>query len=63
MQEERIEIIINEDASIEANTKGFKGRVCEEELEKILGKEWASVNKTDEYYQRRIAQNVQQVRN
>lgn len=62
MSEERIEITINKDGSIEANTKGFKGAVCEEELEKLLGREWASVNKTDEYYQKRVTQNVQEVR-
>lgn len=60
--EERIEVTINEDGSIQANTKGFKGKVCEEELEKLLGKEWTSVNKTDEYYQKRITQNIQEVR-
>lgn len=63
MTEERIEIIINEDASIDASAKNFKGPVCIEELENILGKEFASVNKTDEYHQKRIKQNIQQVRN
>lgn len=63
MSEERIEITINEDGSVDALSKGFKGPVCVEELENILGKEFASISKTDEYHQKHIKQNIQQVRN
>ncbi len=59
--EQRIEITINEDASLEAQTLGFQGETCLEEIENILGKEFSNIQKTDEFYQKKVNVNQQGV--
>ncbi len=51
MGEEKIIIEIDEDGSVEASTSGFKGSVCMNELQEILGKNesFSSIKTTDEY--------------
>jgi hypothetical protein len=36
MQEFKIEILIDEDGNVRAETKGMEGEVCVEELEEVL---------------------------
>lgn len=56
--QERIEIILDlEKAELKASTNGFEGDKCITEVEKIIGKD-INVDKTDEYYARRVTNNV-----
>lgn len=54
MQEIIIDIEIDENGDIKAETKGLKGESCIEELEMLMEElaEIEEVNKTDEYYQK-----------
>lgn len=47
-----IEITIDDLGKIEAETFGFKGKVCEKELNDLLSSEFVieSVDKKDDYY-------------
>ncbi len=58
MAEERITITIDAEGKVQASTEGFKGDVCIEELEKLLGDlvELEKITETDEHHQQvRIA--------
>ncbi len=52
MKELTIEISIDEAGGLEAETFGFKGKVCESELRNLLKDEFVieSVDKKDDYY-------------
>ena len=52
MKEFTIEISIDEEGGLEAETFGFKGKVCESELRGLLQDEFIieDVDKKDEYY-------------
>lgn len=52
MKELTIEISIDELGGLEAETFGFKGKVCESELRNLLQDEFVidSVDKKDDYY-------------
>lgn len=52
MKELTIEISIDELGGLEAETFGFKGKVCESELRNLLQDEFLidSVDKKDDYY-------------
>lgn len=52
MKELTIEIAIDELGGLEAETFGFKGKVCESELRNLLQDEFVidSVDKKDDYY-------------
>jgi len=54
MPEQRIVVNIDESGKISAETFGFKGEVCVDALEELLGDiaDLESITKTDEYYQR-----------
>ena len=54
MKEQRINIIINEDGSLDLKTDGIKGEACLSEVEEILDElaDIKEVKKTDEYYQK-----------
>lgn len=54
MQEQRINITINEDGSLDLKTDGIKGEACLSEVEELLDKlaDIKEVKKTDEYYQK-----------
>ena len=54
MKEQRINIIINEDGSLDLKTDGIKGESCLSEVEEILNElaDIKEVKKTDEYYQK-----------
>lgn len=54
MKEQRINIIINEDGSLDLETDGIKGEACLSEVEEILSElaDIKEVKKTDEYYQK-----------
>ncbi|WP_307971797.1 DUF2997 domain-containing protein [uncultured Brachyspira sp.] len=54
MKEQRINIIINEDGSLDLKTDGIKGEACLSEVEEILNElaDIKEVKKTDEYYQK-----------
>ena len=62
MQEYKIEIEIDENGGITAETKGMKGEVCVDELDQILqGLEGERDNKyKPEYYQKAQTQKVYQ---
>ena len=53
MKELTIEIEIDENGLIEAETFGFKGKVCESELNELLQSDFVieNIDKKDEYYQ------------
>jgi len=53
MKEYAIEIIIDEDGLLEAETFGFKGKVCESEIKELLSSEFVleEVEHKDEYFQ------------
>ncbi len=52
MKELTIEIMLNENGELEAETFGFKGKVCESELRELLQDEFVitDVEKKDDYY-------------
>ena len=54
MKEQRINITINEDGSLDLKTDGIKGESCLSEVEEILNElaDIKEVKKTDEYYQK-----------
>ena len=54
MKEQRINIIINEDVSLDLKTDGIKGEACLSEVEELLDElaDIKEVKKTDEYYQK-----------
>lgn len=54
MKEQRINIIINEDGSLDLKTDGIKGEACLSEVEELLDElvDIKEVKKTDEYYQK-----------
>ena len=54
MQEQRINITINEDGSLDLKTDGIKGEACLSEVEEFLDElaDIKEVKKTDEYYQK-----------
>lgn len=54
MKEQRINIIINEDGSLDLKTDGIKGESCLSEVEELLDElaDIKEVKKTDEYYQK-----------
>lgn len=54
MKEQRINITINEDGSLDFKTDGIKGEACLSEVEEILDElaDIKEVKKTDEYYQK-----------
>ena len=54
MQEQRINITINEDGSLDLKTDGIKGEACLSEVEELLDElvDIKEVKKTDEYYQK-----------
>jgi len=60
MQEFKINIEIDEDGNIKAETKGMKGEVCVDELENILkGLEGEQTYKNKpEFYQNRINNSI-----
>lgn len=57
--EKRIVVKIDENGQISAKTDGFKGETCVDELQKLLDgiAEINKVKKTDDYYQKDLAQN------
>lgn len=54
MKEQRINITINEDGSLDLKTDGIKGEACLSEIEELLDElaDIKEVKKTDEYYQK-----------
>jgi hypothetical protein len=52
MAEQRIDITIDRDGKIKAETEGIKGAVCLDALQELLGEidDLESFDKTDEYY-------------
>ncbi|WP_302271965.1 DUF2997 domain-containing protein [Brachyspira aalborgi] len=54
MKEQRINITINEDGSLDLKTDGIKGEACLSEVEELLDElaDIKEVEKTDEYYQK-----------
>ena len=62
MKEQRINITINEDGSLDLKTDGIKGEACLSEVEEILDglADIKDIKKTDEYYQKvgASAQNI-----
>lgn len=54
MKEQRINITINEDGSLDLKTDGIKGEACLSEVEEILSElaDIKEVKKTNEYYQK-----------
>ncbi len=54
MKEQRINITINEDGSLDLKTDGIKGGACLSEVEELLDElaDIKEVKKTDEYYQK-----------
>ena len=61
MKEEKIIVIINEDGSMELETKGIKGPVCEDALNELLEnmeEEALETKKTPEFYQKVDLSNV-----
>lgn len=54
MKEQRINITINEDGSLDLKTDGIKGEACLSEVEELLYElaDIKEVKKTDEYYQK-----------
>ena len=54
MKEQRINITINEDGSLDLKTDGIKGEAYLSEVEEILDElaDIKEVKKTDEYYQK-----------
>ena len=54
MKEQRINITINEDGSLDLKTDGIKGEACLSEVEEILDglADIKDIKKTDEYYQK-----------
>ncbi len=65
MKEEKIIVIINEDGSMELETKGIKGPVCEDALNELLedmNEEIIEIKKTPEYYQKVDLKNINKVK-
>jgi len=61
MKEEKIIVIINEDGSMELETKGIKGPVCEDTLNELLEdieEEVIETKKTPEYNQKVNVKNI-----
>jgi hypothetical protein len=60
MAEHRIEIIIDHDGKINAETEGIKGEMCLDKLQELLGTldDMESISKTDEFYQKEILRNT-----
>jgi hypothetical protein len=58
MDEEKIIITISEDGKIQADAIGFKGEICEKELEKLLEgfPEIEKDDKKSDYYNSNIQQ-------
>ena len=54
MKEQRINITINEDGSLDLKTDGIKGEACLSEVEELLDElaDIKEVKNTDEYYQK-----------
>lgn len=54
MKEQRINITINEDGSLDLKTDGIKGEACLSDVEELLDElaDIKEVKKTDEYYQK-----------
>lgn len=54
MKEQRINITINEDGSLDLKTDGIKCEACLSEVEELLDElaDIKEVKKTDEYYQK-----------
>lgn len=54
MKEQRINITINEDGSLDLKTDGIKGEACLSEVEELLDElaDIKEAKKTDEYYQK-----------
>lgn len=54
MKEQRINITINEDGSLDLKTDGIKGEACLSEVEELLDElaDIKEVKKTEEYYQK-----------
>lgn len=54
MKEQRINITINEDGSLDLKTDGIKGEACLSEVEELLDElaDIKEVKKTNEYYQK-----------
>lgn len=52
MKELTVEITLSEDGELQAETFGFKGKVCESELRELLQGEFvvSDVEKKDDYY-------------
>lgn len=52
MKELTIEIELSNEGTLEAETFGFKGPICEKELKKLLEKDFivSDVDKKDDYY-------------
>ena len=53
MKEYTIEITIDKDGLLEAETFGFKGKVCESEMKELLSSEFIieEIDRKDEYFQ------------
>jgi hypothetical protein len=53
MAEYRIEVIIDQDGKINAETEGIKGEICLDKLQELLGDlaDLESIFKKDEYHQ------------
>jgi hypothetical protein len=65
MKEEKIIVIINEDGSMELETKGIKGPVCEDALNELLEdmeEEVLETKKTPEFYQKVDLNNVNKLK-
>ena len=64
MGEQRIIIEIAPDGSIKARTEGFKGDVCMDALQDLLGEKetFMSVKPSDEFYQETKVETVQTVK-
>lgn len=65
MKEEKIIVIINEDGSMELETKGIKGPVCEDALNELLediDEEVIEKKKTPDFYQKVDLKNINKVK-
>lgn len=65
MAEQKIEIKIDENGKITAETFGIKGELCIEELQKLLEgiADVESIKKTDEFYQQQEMNKNNQIKN
>ena len=64
MPEQKITVIIDEQAAISAKTHGFTGDACLKELDKLLNIKEILINveKTDEYDQELTQEELNQIR-